>query len=175
MPERSPKRLNHPFPKGLQEDLATRTVGKISSQNLSLAAKLMSLESCRLHLFQDLHMSLTRGRRYSAAPIFQCKTSRIVLTATEGSPCKNGYVESFNARFRDEMLNREIFYSLSEAQSSSKAGGGTTTQSGPTALWDTDHRHRKPSSRWTSGLSCTNYQIGPVGSGYSFQHYLFMI
>ena len=26
-----------------------------------------------------------------------------------GSPWKNGYVESFNARMRDELLNREIF------------------------------------------------------------------
>ena len=33
-----------------------------------------------------------------------------------GSPWENGYCESFNARFRDELLNREIFYSLREAQ-----------------------------------------------------------
>ena len=33
-----------------------------------------------------------------------------------GSPWENGYVESFNARFSDELLNREIFYSLREAQ-----------------------------------------------------------
>ena len=34
-----------------------------------------------------------------------------------GSPWENGYIESFNARFRDELLNGEIFYSLREAQS----------------------------------------------------------
>ena len=28
-----------------------------------------------------------------------------------GSPWENGYCESFNARFRDELLNGEIFYS----------------------------------------------------------------
>jgi transposase InsO family protein len=33
-----------------------------------------------------------------------------------GSPWENGYVESFNARFRDELLNGEIFYSLCEAK-----------------------------------------------------------
>ena len=32
------------------------------------------------------------------------------------SPWENGYCESFNARFRDEMLNGEIFYTLKEAQ-----------------------------------------------------------
>ena len=35
---------------------------------------------------------------------------------TPGSPWENGYVESFNARLRDEMLNGEIFYTLQEAQ-----------------------------------------------------------
>jgi len=33
-----------------------------------------------------------------------------------GSPWENGYCESFNARFRDELLNAEIFFSLREAQ-----------------------------------------------------------
>jgi putative transposase len=33
-----------------------------------------------------------------------------------GSPWENGYIESFNARFRDELLNGEIFYSIREAQ-----------------------------------------------------------
>jgi putative transposase len=33
-----------------------------------------------------------------------------------GSPWENGFVESFNARLRDELLDGEIFYSLREAQ-----------------------------------------------------------
>ena len=33
-----------------------------------------------------------------------------------GSPWENGYCESFNARFRDELLNGEVFYTLREAQ-----------------------------------------------------------
>ena len=33
-----------------------------------------------------------------------------------GSPWQNGYVESFNNKFRDELLNRELFHSLSEAK-----------------------------------------------------------
>ena len=32
------------------------------------------------------------------------------------SPWENGCCESFNARFWDEFLNGEIFYSLGEAQ-----------------------------------------------------------
>ena len=33
-----------------------------------------------------------------------------------GSPWENGFIESFNARLRDELLNGEIFYTLREAQ-----------------------------------------------------------
>ena len=33
-----------------------------------------------------------------------------------GSPWENGYIESFNGKMRDELLDREIFYSLKEAQ-----------------------------------------------------------
>ncbi len=33
-----------------------------------------------------------------------------------GSPWENGYIESFNGKMRDELLNGEIFYTLKEAQ-----------------------------------------------------------
>lgn len=33
-----------------------------------------------------------------------------------GSPWENGYIESFNARLRDELLDGEIFYTLAEAR-----------------------------------------------------------
>ncbi len=33
-----------------------------------------------------------------------------------GSPWENGYIESFNGRLRDELLNGELFYTLQEAQ-----------------------------------------------------------
>ena len=33
-----------------------------------------------------------------------------------GSPWENGYIQSFNARLRDGLLNGEIFYTLKAAQ-----------------------------------------------------------
>jgi transposase InsO family protein len=33
-----------------------------------------------------------------------------------GSPWENGYIESFNGKMRDELLNREIFMTLTEAE-----------------------------------------------------------
>jgi hypothetical protein len=34
----------------------------------------------------------------------------------KASPWENGYVESFNGKLRDELLDREVFHSLREAQ-----------------------------------------------------------
>jgi putative transposase len=44
------------------------------------------------------------------------KVGVVTLYIEPGSPWENGYVESFNARFRDELLNGELFYTLREAQ-----------------------------------------------------------
>lgn len=38
------------------------------------------------------------------------------LYITPGSPWENGYCESFNGKLRDELLNRELFTTLYEAQ-----------------------------------------------------------
>ena len=36
------------------------------------------------------------------------------LYIAPGSPWENGYIESFNSRLRDELLNRELFLSVNE-------------------------------------------------------------
>ena len=38
------------------------------------------------------------------------------LLIEPGSPWENGYIESFNGKLRDELLNREIFTTLTEAK-----------------------------------------------------------
>ncbi|MBP1178184.1 IS3 family transposase [Methylobacterium sp. PvR107] len=62
--------------------------------------------------------------RSDNGPEFVAKAVRAWITGvgaktayiTSGSPWENGYVERFNARLRDELLNGEIFYTLTEAQ-----------------------------------------------------------
>jgi len=39
-----------------------------------------------------------------------------IAVIAPGSPWENGYCESFNSRFRDELLNGEVFTTLCEAQ-----------------------------------------------------------
>jgi transposase InsO family protein len=48
-----------------------------------------------------------------------------------GSPWENGYVESFNGKFRDEFLDRELFYSLEEARVL-------------TEMWRQEYNHVRP-------------------------------
>ena len=50
-----------------------------------------------------------------------------------GSPWENGYVESFNGKLRDELLDREIFYTLEEARVL-------------TARWRWEHNTERPHS-----------------------------
>lgn len=38
------------------------------------------------------------------------------LFIERGSPWENGYIESFNGKLRDELLNREVFTTLKEAK-----------------------------------------------------------
>ncbi len=46
---------------------------------------------------------------------FSDRTAK-TLFIEPGSPFENGYVESFNGKLRDELLNGEIFYTLREAR-----------------------------------------------------------
>src|ERR1022692_3555259 len=50
-----------------------------------------------------------------------------------GQPWRNGYVESFNGRVRDECLNINIFWSLAQARMVITDWKDTTTTAGDTA------------------------------------------
>jgi transposase InsO family protein len=64
-----------------------------------------------------------------------------------GSPWENGYVESFNARLRDELLNGEIFYSLREAEIILESWRRHYNTVRPHASWATDLQPRRSSSQ----------------------------
>jgi transposase InsO family protein len=103
-----------------------------------------------------------------------------------GSPWENGFVESFNARLRDELLDGEIFYSLREAQVVIEgwrrhyntvrphASLGYRAPARPRRcscppsprgrLRHPRRLHRPPRS-WPQGRSCTNIHPGPPGGG----------
>jgi transposase InsO family protein len=59
------------------------------------------------------------------------------LYIQKASPWENGYVESFNGRLRDELLDRELFLSLPEARV-------------VLDQWRMDYNHRRPHG----GIKC---------------------
>ncbi len=64
------------------------------------------------------HVRSDNGPEFVAKEIrrwFQ-RTSVGTLYIQKASPWENGYVESFNGRLRDELLNGELFLSLAGAQ-----------------------------------------------------------
>ena len=64
------------------------------------------------------HVRSDNGPEFIAKAVQDWISAVGVKTAyiAPGSPWENGFVESFNARLRDELLDGEIFYSLREAQ-----------------------------------------------------------
>ena len=55
-----------------------------------------------------------------------------------GSPWENGYVESFNGKLRDGLLEQEVFDTLLEAKVLIERWRQHYTRFGPTSPWDAD-------------------------------------
>jgi putative transposase len=80
------------------------------------------VEECLAELFctrgVPAHLRSDNGSEFIANELRQWLDRLGVKTLfiEPGSPWENGYVESFNGKMRDELLNREIFFTLEEAQ-----------------------------------------------------------
>jgi putative transposase len=64
------------------------------------------------------HLRSDNGPEFVAQAVCRWLAQADVKTLfiAKGSPWENGYVESFNGKLRDELLNRELFLSLDEAR-----------------------------------------------------------
>jgi len=64
------------------------------------------------------HIRSDNGPEFTAKAIrkWLAQVGVKTLFIEPGSPWENGYIESFNGKLRDELLNREIFTTLTEAQ-----------------------------------------------------------
>ena len=95
------------------ECLAIRVARKLKSMDvIDVLSDLFILRGTPGHIRSD------NGSEFVAKSVREWITAVGAKTAyiEPGSPWENGYVESFNARLRDELLNGEIFYSLREAE-----------------------------------------------------------
>ena len=64
------------------------------------------------------HVRSDNGPEFTAKAIRKCleRLGVKALFIEPGSPWENGYIESFNGKLRDELLNGEIFTTLIEAK-----------------------------------------------------------
>ena len=64
------------------------------------------------------HIRSDNGSEFTATAVrtWLQKVGVQTLFIEPGSPWENGYIESFNGKLRDELLNGEIFYTLTEAK-----------------------------------------------------------
>ena len=64
------------------------------------------------------HIRSDNGPEFTARAVrkWLSRVGVMTLFIEPGSPWENGYVESFNGKLRDELLNGEVFYTLQEVQ-----------------------------------------------------------
>ena len=96
-----------------RECLAIRAGCSIRSPGvIEILAELMTGRGVPMHIGSD------NGSEFTAKAVREWLggVGARTLYIEPGSPWENGYVESFNGKLRDELLNREAFYTLLEVQ-----------------------------------------------------------
>ena len=96
-----------------RECLAIDVNRKLNSDDvLERLAWLMSTRGVPEHIRSD------NGSEFTAKEVrdWLSRLNVKALFITPGSPWENGYIESFNGKLADELLEREIFYTLHEAK-----------------------------------------------------------
>lgn len=96
-----------------RECLAVLVACRITSQDvIDLLFQLLILRSVPEHLRSD------NGPEFTARSVraWLARVGVKTLFIEPGSPWENGYIESFNGKMRDELLNREVFNTLTEAR-----------------------------------------------------------
>ena len=91
---------------------------------IEVARKQSSRDVLRMLAGLMLRHGIPKHIRSDNGPEFVAKAVREWLSRLEvgtlfiepGSPWENGYIESFNGKLRDELLNGEIFTTLEEAK-----------------------------------------------------------
>jgi transposase InsO family protein len=96
-----------------RECLSIDVERRLSSDDvLERLAWLMAIRGVPKHIRSDNGAEFTAG----VVRAWLAKVGVQTLYIEPGSPWENGYVESFNGKLRDELLNGEIMYSVKEAK-----------------------------------------------------------
>ena len=96
-----------------RECLALRAVRSMrSAEVIEVLAELMLFRGVPDHIRSD------NGPEFTARAVREWlgRVGARTLYIEPGSPWENGYIESFNGKSRDELLDREVFYTLLEVR-----------------------------------------------------------
>ena len=96
-----------------RECLSVRVERRLSSEDVIDALfEIFILRGIPEHIRSD------NGAEFTARAVrrWLARLGVKTLFIEPGSPWENGYIESFNGKMRDELLNREVFYTLAEAK-----------------------------------------------------------
>jgi putative transposase len=96
-----------------RESLAIEVDRRLTSRDvIRVLARLMLRHGVPRHIRSD------NGPEFVAKAVREwlARLGTETLFIEPGSPWENGYIESFNGKLRDELLNGEIFYTLQEAR-----------------------------------------------------------
>jgi putative transposase len=96
-----------------RECLALKTGRKLTAEDV-----IHTLADLFIERGAPMYLRSDNGPEFTATAVrkWLARLSVQTLFIEPGCPWENGYVESFNGKLRDELLNREIFYTLTEAQ-----------------------------------------------------------
>jgi transposase InsO family protein len=109
----NPFRILNVIDEYTRECLAVKVARSLTHKDvLEVLAQLFCERGVPVHLRSDNGSEFTAKKVRTWLSRLEVKP----LFIEPGSPWENGYVESFNGKMRDELLAREIFYSLKEAQ-----------------------------------------------------------
>jgi len=134
-----------------RECLAVEVGRRFTARDVKLTLQyLFALRGAPKHVRSD------NGSEFVAREIqhWLNRASVDTLYIQKGSPWENGYVESFNGKLRDQLLNRELFLSLPEARYVLDE-------------WREEYNHRRPHSGlgWrTPGAYAASLAAPPVGA-----------
>ena len=99
------------------EESSRECLAMVVAQRLRSLEVLETLAELFVTCGVPVHLRSDNGPEFTATLIRQWLAALHVETLfiEPGSPWENGYLESFNGKLRDDLLDREIFYTLTEA------------------------------------------------------------
>ena len=99
------------------EEYSRECLAIVVAQRLRSLEVLETLAELFVTCGVPVHLRSDNGPECTATLIRQWLAALHVETLfiEPGSPWENGYLESFNGKLRDDLLDREIFYTLTEA------------------------------------------------------------